>query len=91
MNIVNQYHPQFHPHPGETLAEKMDEMNVTPLKLSYLSGISEQTIINLINGNGSIDSIIAQKLEKATKIPARFWINHQQGYDEISGRNMNKN
>ena len=84
---MNQYFPQSRPHPGETLEEKLLEMGVSPQDFALQIGEPESTIVDILNGLGSITPDLAIKFEEATIIPARFWIAHQLGYDEFySGR-----
>ena len=41
----NQYFPQTVSHPGETLEEKLGEMNMEPKEFSDATGLPEKTII----------------------------------------------
>ena len=50
----NQYFPQTRPHPGETLAEKLEEMGMGPKEFSLRTGKPEKTIIAVLKGESSI-------------------------------------
>lgn len=84
--MQNQYFPQSVPHPGETLAEKLDEMEMPLNEFALRSGKPEKTIIAIIKGDSSITPDMAVQFENVTRIPANFWMNHQRGYDEFIAR-----
>jgi len=86
----NQYFPQSHPHPGETLAEKLEELNMGPKEFAIRTGKPEKTIIAILNGNSAITADMAIQFENVTKIPAHFWMNHQRNYDESIAREKRK-
>jgi len=78
----NQYFPQSLPHPGETLAEKLEEMGMSSFEFAGLTGKSEKIINAVLVGNSAISHDMAVKFESVTKIPAHFWLNSQRRYDE---------
>lgn len=82
----NQYFPSVVFHPGETLAEKLEEMEMGPKEFALRTGKPEKTIIAVLNGKSSITPDMAVQFENVTKIPANFWMNHQRGYDEYIAR-----
>lgn len=90
MEKKNQYFPQSYPHPGETLAEKLDEMDMGPKEFAIRTGKPEKTIIAILNGGSSITADMAIQFENVTKIPAHFWLNHQRSYDEYIAREKRK-
>lgn len=90
MKTFNQYHPQSRPHPGETLAEKLEEMQMGPKEFALRTGKPEKTIIAVLKGESSITPDMAVQFENATRIPANFWMNHQKAYDEYIAREKNK-
>ncbi len=86
----NQFFPQTVPHPGGTLAEKLEEMGMGPKEFALRTGKPEKTIIAILNGQSSITPDMAIQFENVTKIPAHFWMNHQRGYDEFIARKKHK-
>lgn len=82
----NQYFPQTRPHPGETLEEKLEEMQMGPKEFALRTGKPEKTIIAVLKGESSITPDMAVQFEQVTKIPAHFWMNHQRSYDEYMAR-----
>lgn len=90
MSKQNQYFPQSVPHPGETLAEKLEEMKMGPKEFALRTGKPEKTIIAVLKGESSITPDMAVQFENVTRIPANFWMNHQLGYDEYIARDKRK-
>ena len=90
MTRQNQYFPQTSPHPGETLTEKLEEMQMGPKEFSLRTDKPEKTIIAVMNGKSSITPDMAVRFEGVTKIPAHFWMNHQRSYDEFIVREKRK-
>jgi addiction module HigA family antidote len=86
MTKENQYFPQSRPHPGETLEEKLEEMEMGPKEFALRVGKPEKTIIAVLKGESSITPDMAVQFENVTKIPAHFWMNHQRSYDEYVAR-----
>lgn len=82
----NRYFPQVGFHPGETLAEKLTEMNMGPKEFAVRTGKPEKTIIAVLKGESSITPDMALLFESVTRIPAHFWMNSQRNYDEYLAR-----
>lgn len=90
MTRISQYFPQSRPHPGETLAEKLEEMEMGPKEFALRTGKPEKTIIAVLKGASSITPDMAVQFESVTKIPANFWMDHQRSYDEYLAREKRK-
>jgi addiction module HigA family antidote len=90
METKHEFFPQTRPHPGETLAEKLDEMNLGPKEFALRTGKPEKTIIAVLNGKSAITPDMAVQFEQVTMIPANFWMNHQRNYDEFVARMKRK-
>ena len=86
MTNKNQYFPQTVSHLGETLEEKLDEMNMEPKEFSDATGLPDKTIIAIIKGESCITADMAVQFESVTKIPAHFWLNSQRVYDDHAAR-----
>jgi len=86
MEKKNQYFPQVAFHPGETLAEKLEELGMGPKEFSVRSGKPEKTIIAILKGESSITPEMAVQFEHVLSIPAHFWLNLQRDYDEFRAR-----
>ncbi|MDX2250017.1 MAG: HigA family addiction module antitoxin [Bacteroidia bacterium] len=82
----NQYHPQIAFHPGETLAEKLEELGMGPKEFAIRTGKPEKTVIAILKAKSSITPEMAVQFEHVLKIPAHFWLNMQRSYDEFLAR-----
>ena len=90
MATRNEYFPQSLPHPGKNLVEKLEEMGMSSKEFAECTGIPEPVIIAVLRGNSAITPDLAVPFEKATRIPAHFWLNSQQHYDEFRARKEHK-
>lgn len=68
-------------HPGETLAEVLEDREMTQKELAIRTGMSEKHISTVINGQKNISSSFAKKLEHALGIETEFWMNLQASYE----------
>lgn len=73
-------------HPGETLEEKLQEMNMSATEFASSISIPEDKVIAVINGECSISADMAVAFESATKIPAHMWLSLQESYDNFIAR-----
>ena len=88
--LKNRYKPQIYFHPGETLAEKLEEMGLSPAEFAEFFDKSFKPINDVINGKTAINQDLAVLFETATKIPAHFWLNSQRDYDEFMQKRYKK-
>ncbi len=68
-------------HPGETIAELLEDRDITQKELAIRTGFTEKHISTVINGKKSISAKLAIRLENALDIPSSFWRNLQMNYD----------
>ncbi len=73
---------EFIIHPGETIAEIIEERDMSQHDLAVRTGMTEKHISTVINGQKSISAMFAKKLEYALGIKASFWMNLQANYDQ---------
>jgi plasmid maintenance system antidote protein VapI/Zn-dependent peptidase ImmA (M78 family) len=90
MTIVNEYFPQTIFPPGETLKEKLEEMNMGPKEFALRTGKPEKTIIAVLQGTSAITADMSVLFEQVTLIPAHYWLNHQRHYDEFVAKGKRK-
>lgn len=69
-------------HPGETLKETMEELNISVKELADKTNVEVSYIENIIDGKSSITVDFAKELEKVFGIDCSFWINLQANYDK---------
>ena len=68
-------------HPGETIADILDERGITQAELAARTGVTPEDISMVISGKKDISAKFAMSLEYALKVPMNFWINLQMNYD----------
>jgi len=77
-------------HPGVTLREKLEDLQITPKEFAVRTGKPIKTISNVLNGKSSITPEMAVQFEKVLKIPASFWMAKQANYNEYIAREKEK-
>jgi addiction module HigA family antidote len=68
-------------HPGEILADELEELGVTPTELSRQIAAPTNRITQIINGQRSITGDTALRLGHWFNTNAQFWLNLQSAYD----------
>ena len=68
-------------HPGETLAEVIEDRGMSQRELAVRTGMTEKHISTVVHGQKNISAAFAKKLEYALGIEASFWMNLQANYD----------
>ena len=74
--------PELIIHPGETIAEAIEDRDMSQHDLAVRTGMTEKHISTVINGQKNISPSFAKKLEYALGISASFWMNLQANYDQ---------
>ena len=77
-------------HPGETLADFIDEHDLNHSQLAAKTGWSQRIIRDVVAGSQDITSEIAEALDRAFGLKAQFWLNLQKRYDQTLARNAAK-
>lgn len=73
---------EFIIHPGETLAEVLEELGMSQQELATRTGFTPKHISKVINGMAPISAKFAKKLEYALGVKSSFWMNLQSNYDQ---------
>lgn len=68
-------------HPGETLREKLQEMEMSVKEFALRIEKPEQMVLDLIDCKMAVNAEWALLLEYALGISAEFWLNKQSNYD----------
>ena len=68
-------------HPGEILADELEELGVTPTELSRQITVPPNRISQIIQGKRAITGDTALRLGHWFKTSAEFWLNLQVAYD----------
>ena len=82
-------------HPGEILADELQEIGVTPTELSRQINVPTNRVTQIIHGRRGITGDTALRLGHWFGTSAQFWLNLQSAYDirvaeEKSGREIAK-
>lgn len=86
MNTRESYMPIISFHPGVTLKEKLEEMGMSIKEFAIRTDKPEKTINAVLTGDSSLTADMAVAFEIVTGIPAGFWMNKQQNYNEYVAR-----
>ena len=68
-------------HPGETIADVLEERGITQAELANRTGVSTAYVSSVISGKKNISSNFAMALEYALGVPKTFWLNLQANYE----------
>ena len=68
-------------HPGEDLAEYLDEYGITRHQFANAIGVSPARVNRILSRRSPITADIALKIARAFYTSAEFWMNLQQRYD----------
>ncbi len=83
---LNQYHPDFVLLPGETLRKTLEALGLSQGELARQTGIPKKTLSEILWGRKAITAKTALQFEKILGVPASFWINLEQNYQESLAR-----
>ena len=68
-------------HPGEHLAEILDELGISQYRLAKAIGVSPRRINEIVHGRRSVTADSAVRIGQALGMTPEFWINLQGLYD----------
>jgi antitoxin HigA-1 len=68
-------------HPGEILADELNELEITPTELSRQISVPPNRISQIIQGKRAITGDTALRLGHWFQTSAQFWLNLQSAYD----------
>jgi HTH-type transcriptional regulator/antitoxin HigA len=88
--IKNQYNPDFVTPPGESLLETLEVMGMSQAEFAERTGRPKKTINEIIRGKAAITPETALQFEKVLGVPASFWINREQNYQEWLAREQER-
>jgi len=88
--IKNQYNPDFVTPPGESLLETLEVIGMSQVEFAERTGRPKKTINEIIRGKAMITPETALQFEKVLGVPASFWINREQNYQEWLAREQEK-
>ena len=68
-------------HPGEHLAEILDELEISQYRLATTIGVSPRRINEIVHGSRAISVDTALRIGKALRMTPESWLNLQRFYD----------
>jgi addiction module HigA family antidote len=68
-------------HPGQILADELDELGITPTELSRQIAVPPNRVSQIIQGKRAITGDTALRLGHWFRTSAEFWLNLQTAYD----------
>lgn len=74
------FQPDYAVPPGETIADMLDERDMTQAELARRLGVSGKHTNQVINGTAAISPDLALGLEKVLGVPATFWLTREALY-----------
>lgn len=78
-------------HPGEILADELNELGITPTELSRQICVPANRISQIIQGKRSITGDTALRLGHWFQTSPQFWLNLQAAYDlRIASKNAGR-
>lgn len=76
------FRPDYAIAPGETLRDRLAEMNLSQAELAARAGMSTKHVNQIIQGHAPITLETAVVLERITGMPASFWNRREADYRE---------
>ena len=69
-------------HPGEAVADALEDAEITPAQLAQRTGQSPVYINRVIAGERPITENLARALGEILDLPMEYWLNLQAYYDD---------
>ena len=74
-------------HPGEHLAEFLEELGISQYRLAKTIGVPPRRINEIVHGRRSVTADTALRIGRALGMTPEFWLNLQRMYDLDVARN----
>ena len=75
-------------HPGEILADELDEIDMKPTKLANEIGVPETQISQTLAGQERITADMALRLGKFFNTGPELWLNLQKTYERTTAQKV---
>jgi addiction module HigA family antidote len=73
-------------HPGEFLAEILDEIGVSQAEFARAAGVSAMRVSHVVTGTRSVNADLALRFGKVLGQTPEYWLNLQAAYDLAKAR-----
>jgi len=74
-------------HPGEFLAEILEELDITQAGFAKACGVSAMRISHIIKGKRPVTAELVLRFGRVLGQSAELWMNHQYSYDLTTAQN----
>lgn len=74
---IEEFSPDYMPPPGETIADLLEEQEMTQTELANRLGVSLKHLNQVVRGSASISAELALGLERVFSVPADFWLTRE--------------
>jgi addiction module HigA family antidote len=81
MSTVTEKRPISPIHPGEVLADELDELEMTAAELARALHVPSNRLYQIIAGKRAMTADTALRLEQWLGVSAGFWMNLQKRYE----------
>jgi addiction module HigA family antidote len=78
--------PKAAVHPGEFLAEILEELGISQAAFAKACGVSAMRVSHVIRGKRPVTAELALRFGRVLGQPAELWMNHQYTYDLAAAR-----
>jgi addiction module HigA family antidote len=76
-------------HPGEILADELEEIDITISQLAQKIYVSEETLYHILQKDANLTGDIALKLGRFFNTGAKLWMNLQKAYElDVARENL---
>jgi addiction module HigA family antidote len=76
-------------HPGEILADELEEIDLTISQLAQKIYVSEETLYHILQGDANLTGDIALKLGRFFGAGAELWMGLQRAYElDVARKNL---
>jgi HTH-type transcriptional regulator / antitoxin HigA len=74
---TDDFSPDYIPPPGETIADLLEEHEMTQTELANRLGVSLKHLNQVVRGGASVSAELALGLERVFSVPADFWLTRE--------------
>jgi addiction module HigA family antidote len=78
--------PDYAVPPGETLRERLDELEMSQVELARRAGLTTKHVNRVVQGVASLSADVAQRLEFVTGVPTPVWLRLEADYRSARSR-----
>ncbi len=77
-----EFKPYYVVLPGDSLREAIEHLEMSQVEFAQRMGITEQSLVRILNGEQKIDGETASNLELVTGTASEFWMNLEVQYQK---------